>query len=178
MAPRHLGIATVEEAEIHAAAKGAATVGWLVGTLGVAFVSALIPVVNIETYLVGVTIAKHPDTLTLAAAAAIGQMAGKMLFWLVGSGLLHIRRVAHKGRARGKWAARMERLQKWCEAHWWGPSAVTAVSGLVGIPPFAVWSVLAGSIRMPWWLFLLVGLIGRYARFLAIISAPGLLPGT
>lgn len=152
--------------------------GWLLGTLGVAFLSALIPVVNIEAYLVGVTMTRHPETLTLAAAAAVGQMAGKMLFWLVGAGLLSVRRIARKGEASGRWAARMERLQEWCESHWWGPSALTLISGVVGIPPFAVWSVLAGSIRMPWWLFLLVGLIGRYARFLAIIAAPGLLPGT
>ena len=152
--------------------------GWLLTTLGVAFASALIPVINIEAYLLGLTDTQHPPTLTLAAVAAVGQMAGKMIFWLVGAGLLDIRRVAHKGEATGKWATRMERLQRWCERHWWGPSVVTLVSGVIGIPPFAVWSVLAGSIRMPWWLFLLVGLIGRYARFLAIIAAPGLLPGT
>lgn len=151
---------------------------WWMATLGVAFASALIPVVNIEAYLVGVVVAQRPEPYTLAAAAAVGQMAGKMIFWLVGAGLLSVERVSRKGRAKGRWTERMDRLQAWCEQHWWGPSAITLLSGLVGLPPFAVWSVLAGTIRMPWWLFLLTGLIGRFGRFLAIILAPGLLPGT
>jgi membrane protein YqaA with SNARE-associated domain len=70
----------------------------------------------------------------------------------------------------------MDRLRAWCEQHAWGPVAVTLVSAFSGVPPFAVFSVLAGSLRMPWWLFLPAGLVGRFARFLAILLAPGLLP--
>ena len=70
----------------------------------------------------------------------------------------------------------MERVTAWCDRHAWGPSAVTAVSAFVGLPPFAVVSVLAGTVRMRWWLFAVIGLAGRFGRFLAILLAPGLLP--
>ena len=56
-----------------------------------------------------------------------------------------------KGTASGKWAQRMERLTAWCDAHWWGPGLITVASGFSGFPPFAVWSLLAGTIRMRWW---------------------------
>lgn len=150
---------------------------WLLSVLGVAFVSALVPVVNIEAYLVTVALASDTVPWLAAAAASVGQMTGKMLFWLVGAGLLQVRRVQRKGTASGKWAERMQRLTAWCDAHWWGPSLITLASGFSGFPPFAVWSLLAGTIRMRWWLFLVLGLIGRFGRFLVIMLAPGLLPG-
>lgn len=151
---------------------------WLLATLGVAFASALIPVVNIEAYLIALTLSQHPAVHLLALAAAVGQMGGKMIFWAVGAGLMSAERVSRKGKAKGRWAQRMDRLQQWCTQHRWGPALVTLVSAVVGLPPFAVWSVLAGSIAMPWWQFLALGTLGRYLRFAAIILAPGLLPGT
>lgn len=150
---------------------------WLFATFGVGFASALVPVVNIEAYLVGVVVARHPPAWPLALLAAAGQMAGKMIFWAVGAGLLSFERVSRKGTAKGRWARRMEALQVWCDRHRWGPVAVTFASGVTGLPPFAVWSVLAGTIRMPWPIFLLVGLAGRTLRFGLVVVAPGLLPG-
>jgi membrane protein YqaA with SNARE-associated domain len=151
---------------------------WALTTLGVAFVSALVPIVNIEAYLLALAVAQHPDPYLAATAAAVGQMTGKMLFWLVGAGLLQVRRVQRKGTATGRWSERMQRLSAWSEAHWWGPSLITVASGFSGFPPFAVWSLLAGTIRMRWWLFLVTGLVGRFARFLVILLVPGLWPGS
>ncbi len=150
---------------------------WVLTTLGVAFVSALVPIVNIEAYLLALAVARHPDPYTAATAAAVGQMTGKMLFWFVGAGLLQVRRVQRKGTATGRWTERMQRLTVWCQRHPWGPALITVVSGFSGFPPFAVWSLLAGTIRMRWWLFLAMGLVGRFGRFLVILLAPGLWPG-
>lgn len=149
---------------------------WVLTTLGVAFVSALVPIVNIEAYLLALAVSTNPDPYVLAGAAAAGQMAGKMIFWLVGAGLLQVRRVQKKGTATGKWTERMQRLTAWCERHWWGPGLITVASAFSGFPPFAVWSLLAGTVRMRWWLFLLLGLVGRYGRFLVILLAPDLWP--
>jgi membrane protein YqaA with SNARE-associated domain len=150
---------------------------WILTTVAVAFVSALVPVVNIEAYLLALALAQDPDVYLAAAAAAVGQLTGKMLFWLVGAGLLQLRRVERRGEATGRWAERAQRLTAWCEAHPWGPAVVTVVSGFSGFPPFAVWSLLAGSIRMRWWLFLATGLVGRFGRFLVILLVPDLWPG-
>lgn len=143
---------------------------------GMAIASALVPVINIEAYLVAVDVLGEVNPLTCALAAALGQMIGKTAFWYVGAGLLNVERITRKGRAKGRWSARMEKVQAWCERHWWGPAVMTLISGVIGVPPFAVWSVMAGSLRMPLWLFWVVGLVSRFIRFWAVMQAPGLLP--
>lgn len=146
------------------------------GTAGFALLSALIPLFNVEAYLLAAAVASDASPVLLAAVAAIGQMAGKMLYYLMGRGVIDVARLRRRSTAKGRWTQRMDRVRAWCERHVWGPVALTLVSAFAGVPPFAVFSVLAGSLRMPWWLFLTVGLVGRFARFLAILLAPGLLP--
>ncbi len=148
----------------------------VVGTFLFCLLSAVVPVANAELYLVGVSLASDASPVPLALAAALGQMVGKMLFYLVGRGAVDLSRLRREGTANGRWATRMERVQAWCDRHVWGPTAVTAVSAVAGLPPFAVVSVLAGTLRMRWWLFAGVGLVGRFGRFLAVLLAPGLLP--
>jgi len=146
------------------------------GTFGFALLSALIPLFNVEAYLLAAAVASDEPPVLLAAVASVGQMVGKMAYYLMGRGVIDIARLRRKSTAKGRWSERMDRVRAWCERHVWGPTALTAVSAVIGVPPFAVFSVLAGSLRMPWWLFLATGLGGRFARFLAILLAPGLLP--
>lgn len=148
---------------------------WLATTLGVAFASAFIPVVNIEAYLIALAVLRHQDPWLVAAVGALGQMLGKLVFWAVGRGLIDAERVRRKGRAKGRWQSRLERLGAWCATHRWGPAAMTFVSGLVGLPPFAVWSVMAGTLRMRAVTFFATGLAGRFGRFVLVVAAPGVL---
>ena len=148
----------------------------VVGTFLYCLLSAFVPVVNAEIYLVGVAVASDAPASMLALAAAAGQMLGKMVFYLLGRGVLDVSRLRRKSRTSGAWTARMARVQLWCGRHPWGPAAVTLVSATAGLPPFAVVSVLAGTLRMRWWLFAVCGFAGRFARFLAVLLAPGLLP--
>lgn len=149
----------------------------VVGTFLFCVLSAVVPVANAEVYLVGVAVASDTSPGLLAIAAAAGQMTGKMLFYLIGRGVLDVSRLRRKGTASGRWAARMATVQAWSDRHAWGPGAVTLVSAFVGLPPFAVVSVLAGTLRMRWWLFATIGMVGRSGRFLAVLLAPGLLLG-
>ena len=146
------------------------------GTLGFALLSALIPVLNVEAYLLAAAVTSDVSAVLLAAVAAAGQMAGKMLYYLMGRGVIDVARLRRKSAATGRWAVRMAAVRSWCEQHAWGTVGLTLVSAFVGLPPFAVFSVLAGSLRVPWVLFLGAGLVGRFGRFLAILLAPGLLP--
>lgn len=70
----------------------------------------------------------------------------------------------------------MTAVEEWVRGHSGGPSAVTAAAAFGSIPPYAVVSVLAGTVGMRWWLFALVSLVGRFLRFWALISIPALLP--
>jgi membrane protein YqaA with SNARE-associated domain len=147
------------------------------GTFGFALLSALVPVLNVEAYLLAAAVTSDAPAALLAAVAAAGQMGGKMLYYLMGRGVIDVARLRRRSTAKGRWAQRMDAVRAWCERHTWGSVGLTLVSAFVGLPPFAVVSVLAGSLRMPWVLFLVAGLVGRYGRFLAILLAPGLLPG-
>lgn len=147
----------------------AATFAWCL-------VSAVLPVANAEVYLVGVALATDVPEWLLALVAAAGQMVGKMLFFLVGRGALDISRLRRRGTATGRWAERVARARGWASRHVWGPVALTFGSAVTGLPPFAVVSVLAGTLRMRWWAFAVSGLAGRYLRFLLILLSPRLLP--
>ncbi|MPV36602.1 YqaA family protein [Georgenia subflava] len=138
--------------------------------------SAVAVVLPAEVYVVGVALATDVAPGWLALAAALGQVAGKMLYYLVGRGVLDVARLRRRGTAGGRWAQRMTTVERWCEEHVWGPSAVTLVSAFAGLPPYAIVSVLAGSVRMRWWLFALLSVLGRFARFWAILQVPHLLP--
>jgi len=146
------------------------------GTFLYCVLSALVPVVNAEVYLVGVAVTTDSPGVLLALAAAAGQVLGKMAFYLLGRGVIDVSRLRRHARPGGRWTERMARIQEWSGAHPWGPSALTLVSAVAGVPPFAIVSVLAGTLRMRWWLFAACGLVGRFARFLAVVEAPGLLP--
>lgn len=147
-----------------------------VGTFFYCLLSAVVPVANAEVYLVGVAVTTDSPPVLLAVAAASGQVLGKMAFYLLGRGVIDLSRLRRHSRTTGRWTERMARVSDWCDRHAWGPSAVTLVSAVVGLPPFAVVSVLAGTLRMRWWLFALCGLIGRFVRFLAVLLAPGVVP--
>jgi membrane protein YqaA with SNARE-associated domain len=138
--------------------------------------SALVPVVNAEVYLLGVSVASSAPPWLLALAAAAGQVTGKIVFYLVGLGVLDLRRVRRRGTAAGRWTERLTAAQRWADRHRWGPAGLCGVSAVTGLPPFAVVSLLAGTLRVRWWLFVLTAMAGRYVRFLLVLLTPGLLP--
>ncbi|GAA1624733.1 VTT domain-containing protein [Georgenia ruanii] len=138
--------------------------------------AAVAVVLPAEAYLVGAALLSDVPALALAFAGAAGQVAGKMAYYLMGRGLLDVTRLRRGGRTEGRWAARMTAVEQWCRRHTWGTSAVTAVSAFAGVPPYAVVSVLAGTVGMRWWLFVVVSLVGRFLRFWLLVLSPELLP--
>ena len=140
----------------------------LAAAFGYCALSAVVMVLPAELYLLGAAALTEGNGVWLALAGALGQVAGKMLSYLVGRGVLNVDRF--RSRAKGRWAERMAQVEQW--------AAVTFVSAFAGLPPYALVAVLAGSLRMPWWLFAGVSLVGRFLRFWAVVSIPHLLPGT
>ena len=65
------------------------------------------------------------------------------------------------------------RLEHWRERTHDRPvvaSLFVFVSAATGVPPFAILSVLAGQLRMNLPLFLAIGLVGRWLRFVAVLG--------
>lgn len=167
--------------------------GWLCVTLGVAFGSALIPLISVEVFVIGlVTSDPGIPWIAVGATVALGQIAGKLVYYLAARGsirlpdFLHDR--LHRERPpsprRDRWRARTKRVRRWIEAlrerchrhpHWM--TGTYGISSVVGLPPFMATTVLAGLVRMPMSTFLAAGLLGRFVRFSALAAAPALFAG-
>jgi membrane protein YqaA with SNARE-associated domain len=172
---------------------GGAMLGWLCVTLGVAFGSALVPLISIEVFVIGLA-SSEPGVhwLAIGAAVAIGQITGKLLYYLAARGsirlpaFLHDR--LHRERSpsarRDRWQRRTKRLRMRLEAlrerchrhpHWM--TGTYGVSAIVGMPPFMATTVLAGLARMRLCTFLAAGLLGRWLRFSVLAACPALFAG-
>jgi len=142
----------------------------VLAVVGVAFVSALVPLVNIEAYLgVRGSVGSMHSVWLLGLAAATGQMAGKLVWYYLGANSLSwrwVRRRIDKPKAQ-------ERLARWRTRTATRPVLAGALvfgSAFTGFPPFAILSVLAGQLRMNVALFLALGLVGRWLRFAGVLG--------
>jgi membrane protein YqaA with SNARE-associated domain len=147
--------------------------GDLLGVLGVAFASALVPLVNIEAYLgVRGSVGGIDNVWVLGLAAGLGQMVGKVVWYYLGASSLHwgwVRRRMETPKAQA-------RLETWRLRTHERPvlaGALVFASAFSGFPPFAILSVLAGQLRMQLALFFGLGLAGRWLRFTAVLGGAG-----
>ena len=142
------------------------------------FASALVPIINIEAYLaVRAAVTDVGSVWTLSFVAAVGQMAGKLIWYQIGASSLGwgwVRRKVEKPKAQA-------RLNLWRSRTHERPvlaGALVFVSALVGLPPFAILAVLAGQLRMSLTLFLTLGFVGRWLRFVVVLGGVGWLQDT
>jgi membrane protein YqaA with SNARE-associated domain len=153
--------------------------GWLLATLGTAALGSVLPVVNIELYLVGtLTAVDGPVWWALALAATFGQLAGKTLFYFAGRGSFtlgaRLERMteAKSGSRRAAW---LEKYHDLSASHpWWGLS-VLFVGAITGLPPFTVMCFLSGAAGVPFLGWLAVSVTGRGIHFLLVAGAPELI---
>ena len=139
----------------------------------VALVSGLVPVINIEVYLVGAVAVNGDGALVaMAVAAGLGQTLGKLPYYYAGKGSLTAPWLRKRAETPGRWAERAARWRRKAEERpAWGVGLL-ALSSFASIPPFVVVSVLAGVLRMNAALFCAVTFATRTARFLIIVLAP------
>ena len=142
----------------------------MLGVLGVAFASALVPLVNIEAYLgVRGSVGSIENVWVLGLVAGFGQMVGKVIWYYLGASSLHwgwVRRRVETPKAQA-------RLETWRTRTHERPvvaGALVFVSAFSGFPPFAILAVLAGQLRMQLALFFGLGLAGRWLRFTAVLG--------
>jgi membrane protein YqaA with SNARE-associated domain len=137
--------------------------------LGASIGSALLPLINIEAIL-AVAVNRAPTHMWgLLVVATIGQMLGKILWYWGG---MHVDRAPWVSRhlAKPKVKASMDKWHERAEGRPWFTAALLFVSAASGFPPYAVTAVLAGTLRVPFWIFLLTGTLGRGLRFWAVVA--------
>lgn len=131
--------------------------------------SALLPLINIEAIL-AVSVSQAPHHMWgLIIAATIGQMLGKILWYWGG---MHVDRAPWVNRhlEKPKAKASLDRWHERAEGRPWFTAGLLLVSASLGFPPYAVTAVLAGILRVPFWIFLVTGLVGRGLRFWAVVT--------
>lgn len=141
-------------------------------TFGLAVLSALVPLVNIEAYLVLVAATFSAPDVLLAVVAAVGQMAGKLVWYQAGASSTRIPWVARQLR-KPSWQASFTKWQQRTSGRPWFTGALLFVSAAVGFPPYAVIAALAGALRVQMLVFLTTGLVGRFLRFWLVIVTAG-----
>ena len=140
----------------------------ILGTFAFCVLSAVIPVLNAELYLLGAAaLLPHTFALPLVVAGSVGQMAGKAVMYYAARGALHL----PNARLQRAIATVHERYSNRAAID--GPVLFARAS--LGFPPFYIVSVAAGVLRIPVWRFLFVGLCGRLLRFGVVVLAPQVL---
>ncbi len=142
----------------------------LVALFFVGVASALIPVITIEAYLgVRVALASVGSIWALGLVAAVGQMIGKVAWYYLGASSLGwgwIRRKSEQPKNK----ARLERWRTRTQDRPLLTGLLVFGSALVGLPPLAITSVLAGQLRMSLPQVFVLGLLGRWLRFVAVLG--------
>jgi membrane protein YqaA with SNARE-associated domain len=159
------------------------TFGWaeliaLLTSIGFGTVSAVVPVVNAEAYVIASQMSAVIGPIPIAIGVAIGQTVGKLvLFFGVREGkelpfIKHRREVRQQrpvGPARTRFRAAMAKLLDLVGQERWG-LPIVLVAAVVGFPPLYAVALLAGATTMrPIWFGLTV-FVGRLCRFLLVAS--------
>jgi membrane protein YqaA with SNARE-associated domain len=150
----------------------------LLTSIGFGTVSAIVPVVNAEAYVIASQMSAVIGPIPIAIGVAIGQTMGKLvLFFGVREGkelpfIKHRREVRQErpvGPARARFRAAMAKLLDLVGQERWG-LPIVLVAAIVGFPPLYAVALLAGATTMrPIWFGLTV-LVGRLCRFLLVAS--------
>ena len=110
--------------------------------------------------------------LTSLGSPPVDQMFGKVVWYYLGANALNwgwVRRKVETPKAEA-------RLQVWRTRTQERPvvaGGLVFLSAASGFPPFAIVAVLAGQLRMSLTLFFVLGLLGRWLRFAAVLGGAG-----
>jgi membrane protein YqaA with SNARE-associated domain len=159
------------------------TFGWaelvaLLTSIGFGTVSAVVPIVNAEAYVIASQVSAVAGPIPIAIGIALGQTVGKLLlFFGVREGrelpfVKHRREIRQQhpvGRTRARFRAAVAKLLDLVGQKRWG-LPIVLLAAIVGIPPLYAVALLAGATTMrPLWFGLTV-FVGRLCRFLLVAS--------
>lgn len=124
----------------------------------------------LEAYLAVAAVDDSYPSVVLAAVAAAGQVAGKLLWYWAGAGTTRLPWLRRKLDSP-KISAAMTRWRDRTDGRPVYTGLVLLASAFAGLPPFMLMSVVAGVLRVRMWLFVGTGLVGRFLRFWIVLEA-------
>lgn len=155
--------------------------GWpdlaaLLTSIGFGVVSAVVPVINAEAYVIASQVSAMVGPVPVAVGVGTGQTVGKVLLFLGvrrGREFAFVQRRRELARAkphgpfRQRFAASMSRLLALVGTKRWG-LPIVLLAAIVGLPPLYAVALLAGATKMRLLWFALVVLVGRVTRFVLV----------
>lgn len=156
------------------------SIGLISTAFGMSVVSALLPIISVEIFVVGMVV-KGPEVpwWLLALVVTLGQIGGKLLYYYAARGIIKLpgflQRRSDPEHHTGRWKEWLDRFRAWCLHRPMWTGGVLLLSAAASLPPFLATCVVAGWARVPLSTFLITGLVGRFARFAALAVAPGLM---
>lgn len=148
----------------------------LLASVGFGVVSALVPVVNAEAYVIASQVSAAAGPVPVAVGVGIGQTVGKLLLFLGvrrGKDFPFIRhrraeaRAQEVGPVRTRFRQVVATLLALIGRKRWG-LPIVLLAAVVGLPPLYAVALLAGATRMKAQWFVLVVLAGRITRFVLV----------
>jgi membrane protein YqaA with SNARE-associated domain len=141
---------------------------WLSAFVGCA-VGSVVPVIHTELLVFGIAaLAPGAQGWLLVLVATCGTMVGKTVLYYTGLGILKL-----PIRKRERIDAYLAKAR---ESKGIAGSVMIAAATF-GLPPYYIVTVAAGAIRYNLVRFLIIGFIGRFIRFTAVVFAPHLIKG-
>jgi membrane protein YqaA with SNARE-associated domain len=138
-------------------------------TLGFGALSSVIPLFNMETYIVVAYAKSDHAALTMALVGSFGQNLGKLVWYYACRESLDLpwfqRRLQTPKRQ-----AQFERWGKIAQGNPLMTGLLTFVSALIGVPPFFAMAMIAGTLRINVVVFFVTGFLGRTLFFWAILG--------
>lgn len=128
--------------------------------------SGFIPVMNAEVYLTSISaLLLKSNVVFIALISSFAQMLAKSVIYFGARGIL-ILPLKKNG---------LDKVKRKFERRKHSTSTFILVSASFGLPPFYIVSILAGIVKINFWLFFLCGFIGRFLRFTVILMFPQLI---
>lgn len=145
------------------------------GTFGFGVLSAVIPIFNMEAYVIAIY-KWVPHTwssiLLIAFVGSLGQNLGKLVWYYAAEGALRVRWIDERLRD----PKRQESIEKWrtrVEGRPVFSGLLSFTSAATGFPPITALAPIAGMLRMNVVVFFFSGLLGRTLFLWAILIGAG-----
>ncbi len=152
------------------------TIAAFITSIGFGAVSAIVPVINAEAYVVASQLSVRAAAIPMAVAVGVGQTLGKLLLFLGvrrGKNFRFVRhqrekiRAAEVGPVRQKFRTVVAALLRLVGTKRWG-LPIVLLAAVTGLPPLYAVALLAGATKMRIRWFVAMVLSGRVARFVLV----------
>jgi membrane protein YqaA with SNARE-associated domain len=145
----------------------------LLTVLAVSFVSALFPLVNAEAFLAWVATRDSVSLGLAAAVAAVGQVAGKLIWYYAGLRTVESEWMRRK-LAKSKREQTLATWQARTHDRPWAAGLLVFTAAFVGLPPYLAVAAIAGLLGVGVRLFVVTGVVGRFLRFWLVLELASL----